>query len=262
VPALEADFIRAIVDRFEHHGHLVWVVAEEYSEALSARRASGFAAEIRTADDFNHPIAVHKLNGNSFDEFANDPNVDQFSQQQTASTADGFHRNVLTAYDNADGRFNVNMSEGHLGSGMPHGVGRNGRLNNWAVAMAGAYVMQLGWDISSNTDDDLTQCGYLVRFMESTRFDTMQPDDGRALADTDYVMANSNDTFILYAASRSADMGVRNVDAGEYDLIWIDAETGLTIDETGVAIAGGDTTFSVPGALGSEVAVHIRRAEP
>ena len=40
------------------------------------------------------------------------------------------------------------------------------------------------------------------------------------------------------------------------------AATGMTIDESGVAIPGGDTLFSVPGALGSEVAVHIRRSEP
>jgi hypothetical protein len=35
VKEAECDFLTAIVDRFEHHLHLVWVIAEECAEQLS-----------------------------------------------------------------------------------------------------------------------------------------------------------------------------------------------------------------------------------
>jgi hypothetical protein len=258
VPAEEEAYLRAIVDRFETIGHLVWVVAEEYSERYSAARASNIAAVIRDADDFDHPIGVHKLNGTSFAEFATDANVDQFTMQTTAGGPDALHGNVLTAVTAAAGAFNVNMSEGHVG-GSDHGTGDAGRRNNWATALAGAYVMALGWDIASNTVADLEQCGHLVRFMEATRFDTMLPDDSLALGDTTYVLTNPTDTFILYAASRTGDLGVRGIDAGDFDLTWIDTVDGDVVDEPAVGIGGGDVMLTPPTGFGAEVAVYVRR---
>ena len=60
VPANEQAFIRGIVDKFEHHKNLIWVVKEEYSEAYSTARVSNIAAAIRAADDSDHVIAVHQ----------------------------------------------------------------------------------------------------------------------------------------------------------------------------------------------------------
>ncbi|MCD4710898.1 MAG: beta-lactamase family protein, partial [Bacteroidales bacterium] len=64
----EKSFIQTIVNRFEHHKHLIWCVAEEYQEAYSVTCVKEIAKEIRQADDYNHAIAVHKLSGLSFSE--------------------------------------------------------------------------------------------------------------------------------------------------------------------------------------------------
>ena len=57
----EKAFVEALVNRYEHHDHLVWVVAEEYSEKLSKARVSSLAATIRAADAKQHPIGVHPV---------------------------------------------------------------------------------------------------------------------------------------------------------------------------------------------------------
>ena len=107
VPAAERDFLQRIVDRFEHHKSLIWVVAEEYQEAFSAERVSNMAAVIRAADDFGHPIAVHKLSGLSFSEFADDPNIDQFAIQRNDQSAPALHADMAAAFSDAAGRYNL-----------------------------------------------------------------------------------------------------------------------------------------------------------
>jgi parallel beta-helix repeat protein len=76
VGAEEKVFIQGLVNKFKHHKNLIWCVAEEYQESFSATFVSNIAAEIRATDDHNHVIAVHKLTGLDFSEFANDPNID------------------------------------------------------------------------------------------------------------------------------------------------------------------------------------------
>lgn len=257
VPAEEEAFLTALVDRFEHHRLVVWVVAEEYQERFTAARVSNIAAVMRAADDCEHPIAVHKLSGLVFDEFATDPNIDQFAIQYNQSDPDTLHGGMVQAFADAAGRYSLNMSES-----AGHGTGATARLKNWAVALGGAYVMVLGWDIATTDASDLHDCGRLVDFMESTRFDTMEPRDDLAFGATQYVLANPADTFILYASARSGDMGVRAIDPGTYDLTWLDAATGVTVNQDGVSVGGGDVTWPTPGGIGSETAVYVRRANP
>jgi len=68
------------------------------------------AETIRNADDHDHVIAVHKLEGLDFSEFANDPNIDQFAIQYNDSGAEALHDAMVTAWDNAAGRYNLNMA--------------------------------------------------------------------------------------------------------------------------------------------------------
>ena len=63
VSVKERAFFEALVNRFEHYKHLVWIIAEEYQEELSVSRVSHLAAIIRAADDHSHVIGVHKLSG-------------------------------------------------------------------------------------------------------------------------------------------------------------------------------------------------------
>jgi len=157
----ERAFIRTIVDRFEHHKNLIWCVAEEYQEALSVKRVKNIAAQIRSADDHNHAIAVHKLNGLKFDEFADDANIDQFAIQYNEETAEALHQGMVRAWKDARGKYNLNMSEA-----KEFGSGKLMRDKCWACAMGGAYVMILEMDIANTSKSDLEDCGRLVRFFE------------------------------------------------------------------------------------------------
>ena len=144
MPAAEQDFLEAIVTRFNHHRKLIWIIAEEYQEEFSAQRVSNMAAIIRSADDRAHPIAVHKLSGLSFSEFADDPNIDQFSIQYNREMASQLHDGMVSAFVDADGRYNLNLVES-----AGWGTGAAARRKSWAAALGGAYVMVLGWDISN-----------------------------------------------------------------------------------------------------------------
>ena len=250
VPAAERDFLQRIVDRFEHHKSLIWVVAEEYQEAFSAERVSNMAAVIRAADDFGHPIAVHKLSGLSFSEFADDPNIDQFAIQRNDQSAPALHADMAAAFSDAAGRYNLNMAES-----AGHGSGSLARRKNWAIAMGGAYVMVYEWDIASTAVEDLRDCGRLVQFMESTDFTQMAPRDDLAFDGTQYTLADPPNSYILYASALAGQIGVRGIQSGQYDFRWYDIPTGTVVEQTGVAVTGGDVSWPSPQGVGAELAV-------
>ncbi|MDX1440242.1 MAG: hypothetical protein R3284_10100, partial [Rubricoccaceae bacterium] len=111
VSVRERQFIRGIVNAFEHHGNIIWAVAEEYGERYSPRRVSNIAAEIRMADRHGHPIAVHKNTGVDFSELADDPHIDQFAAQLPPQPPAELHRTTVGLWDTAAGRYNVNVAE-------------------------------------------------------------------------------------------------------------------------------------------------------
>ena len=253
VGSAERDFIHTIVNRFEHHKNLIWCIAEEYEEAFNVKRVSNIAAEIRAADDHEHVIAVHKLSGLRFSEFADDPNIDQFAIQYNADTASRLHRGVVNAWTYADGKYNLNMSEA-----ADHGTGATARKKNWACAMAGAYVMILRMDIVSTAMSDLEDCGRLVRFFESTNFNEMAPHDELKHGGTEYVIALPGSSYIAYASNLSGDIGLKDMTAGAYTFNWFDCVTGKSVTRTNVQVAAGDQTWPKTGGIGNELAVHIK----
>ncbi|MCD6394035.1 MAG: serine hydrolase [Planctomycetes bacterium] len=254
VGADEKVFLRGLVDRFEHHRNLIWCVAEEYAERLSARRVSSIAAVIRAADDNDHAIAVHKNNGLDFAEFADDANIDQFAIQYNVGTAEELHAGMVKAYSAAKGRYSLNMSEC-----ADNGTGKELRLRNWACAMGGAYVMVLDMDIASTPQSDLADCGRLVRFFESTDFDTMSPHDELAFAATKYVLARPGKSYIAYSPNSDGKIGLRNVKAGTYDFRWFDCATGKEVVQTGLKVAASNQSWPTPSGIGTETAVYIKR---
>ncbi len=259
VPTEERAFLEAIVTQFKQNRHLVWVIAEEYQEALSATRLSNMAAIIRAVDENNHPIGVHKLPGLSFSEFANDPNLDQFAIQRGMLSAPGLHGDMVTAFNDAAGRYNLNMAES-----AGHGTGATARMKNWAVAMGGAYVMVFQWDIAGTATSDLQDCGRLVQFMETTNFAQMTPRDDLAFGGTQYVLADpTTDSYILYASALTGDIGILNgaLPGSEvYDLHWMDIPSGTVVDQVGNTgnVLGSNVTFTRPSGIGPEMAVWVR----
>jgi len=249
----ERAFIEALVGRLKHHTHLVWCIAEEYAEALSAARVRNLAAVIREADDCHHPIAVHKNHGLSFAEFAEDPNIDVFAVQYNVSTADELHRGLLEARREAAGRYGVLLSEA-----ADWGTGAEARGKAWACAMAGAPAMVLGMDVASTSRDDLEGCGHLARFFGGLGIG-LEPHDRLAAGRTEYVLARPGEAYVAYSSDAAGELGLRDVEPGPYALRWLDCATGRAATGTVAHAAPGPLALRVPAGLGPEVALELRR---
>jgi hypothetical protein len=249
-------FIAAIVNRFDHHKHLIWCVAEEYQEAYSFRRVKKIAAKIREADRHDHVIAVHKLSGLRFSEFADDPNIDQFAIQYNVDTAGELHQGLVKIWQKSAGRYNLNMAEVAYGG---IGTGEKARKKIWAIAMAGAYVMVNGMDIKDTARRDLEDCGRLVHFFESTDFHKMTPQDALGYGGTEYVLALPGSSYIAYAPNLSGRIGLKNMAAGLYDFTWYDVKSGHTIIQQNVSVDAGDQSWPKPARIGREMAAYINR---
>ncbi|MFH1428883.1 MAG: DUF4038 domain-containing protein, partial [Candidatus Margulisiibacteriota bacterium] len=253
----ETDFIDTLVNKFENHKNLIFVVMEEVQEMGGdyMTHAPKTAEEIRLADDHNHVIAVHQLAGLTF-KFPDDPNIDQFAIQSSSTTAAALHDNMVTAWNNAQGKYNNNMSEA-----PGWGTGVTARKKNWAAAMGGAYIMVLGMDIANTSVSDLQDCGRQVEFFESTKFNEMAPHDEFANGGTEYVLADPGNSYIAYASNLSGDIGLKSMIAGTYDFKWLDAVNGNTAEQTITIDADGDYAWQKPGNIGVELAVYIEKQQ-
>lgn len=251
----EREFLRTLVNRFKHHEHLVWCVAEEYAERLSAERVRRIAKIIRDADDRGHAIAVHKNDGLDFSEFADDPSIDQFAIQYNVTTAEQLHAGVVQARRQAKGRYGVNLSEA-----ADWGAGAESRRKCWACAMGGASVMVLGMDIASTPVSDLEDCGTVVRFFQAVAdLPSMEPHDELAHAGTQYVLAGPGGSYVVYTSQPGSHVGLKGLQAGTYSFRWLDCASGKTVVQESVDVPAGDGTWARPESLGDELAVHIRR---
>jgi hypothetical protein len=254
VGSQERSFLETLVQRFRHHKHLIWAVAEEYSEDYSDERVSNIAAVIRAADTHVHPVAVHKRHGTNFSEFADDPNIDQFAIQYNRSSIGALHTGMLTAWKNAAGRYNLNLAEA-----SKWGTGVTARQKSWAVAMGGASVMAYEWDIASTPVSDLANCGRLVRFMEAVDLTGMAPHDELRHGGTQYVLAKPGERYIAYASALSGQIGLKGLAAGTYDVTWYDIAAEGRVLESSAALPAGDQTWQTPAGVGHELAVVLVR---
>ena len=249
----EANLIDTIVSEFKHHKHLIWCVAEEYSEALSNAHVSKIAQRIKQQDDNNHPVAVHQHSGTSFD-FNGNPNLDQFAVQYNTDSTSALHNAAVAAWNNVGGLKNVNLAEF-----QPQPTGSNLRQKVWAIGMGGAYSMILFMDIAGTPVSDLQICGRLVNFMQAARFNETRPYDSLARGNTDYVLADPGDVYIAYGDAGSS-LGI-NIQAGDYRVRWYDPVDGDWVDQGTQTLAGGDRTFTKPGGISSEAVVLLESPE-
>jgi len=247
----ERAFLEGIVNRFEHHRNLIWCVAEEYQERFSPARVRAIAKVIREADANVHPIAVHKLHGLDFAEFADDPIIDQFAVQYNVKTATELHEGLVRAHREARGRYSINMSEC-----ADMGTGAELRRKLWAAAMAGAHAMVLRMDIASTPEEDLYACGRLARFMGEADLRAPKPQDELAARATQYVLVDPDRAYVLYT-SKSGKLGLRDLPAGPYAMTWLDCETGAQVRRHNVRIESGTQMWPRPEGFGDEVAVRV-----
>lgn len=255
VGAAETNFITAIVNRFKHVDHLVWCIAEEFEEAYSTARVSTLAGLIASLDDRNHPISTHQL-PSTVCAFPNDPNQDAFAMQAAAGeTAGSLHAKVVSAYQNAAGKYNVTMAEA-----VGHYTDRtSARKLSWAAAMGGSYVMVQAMNIIDTPIEALQDCGRLASFFQSTPFHLFAPNDALKRGQTEYVFGATSLGYIVYASNATGTLGlsIPSGGAGAYDLRWFDCATGITVVQYGAFLQVGDNFWVKPPSIGAELALSI-----
>jgi len=259
LPANWEELVDKCVAKFKHHKLLIWVVAEEYSEALSPAQVSQVAARIKEKDNYNHVVGVHQLNGNRFD-FLDDSNIDMFLMQLNYSSATDLHNMVKNS--NANGLKILNMAEA-----ANHGkqTRQTVRKWNWASIMGGASAVQVIWmgrasdPADWNAQDKYDDCARLMDFMESTRINETSSRDDLARGNTDYVLAKPGEVYIVYGDTGDS-LGVY-VEAGQYNMTWYDPVDGDWIDEGCVTLSTGDQTFVKPAEIGQEAVLYLAECE-
>jgi hypothetical protein len=254
VGSAEHSFINAIVNRFEHHKHLIWVVGEEHNHG---RRVRAIAQTIKDADDHDHVVANHHTHCTTFRAYAKGCALDQFAIQYNKTDANELHSAVKTAWSDASGRYGLNMAENsnHYSKDRTYV-----RRKSWAAAMGGAQVMVYRMDISSTPTEHLQDCRYQQRFFEGTDVNRMSPHDELAYGGTQWVLAKPGQSYIAYASSLSGNIGLKNMNAGKYDFTWYDCTDGDKVTQKNVSVGSGDKTWSNPSGIGKELAVVIQKS--
>ena len=262
----EKQFIEDIVNKFEHHKNLVWCIMEEGQEIGKdwQLHISKIAEAIRGADNYNHVIASHQLGGNVFFH-AKDSLIDQFAIQgnwETGSSPDSIHNWLVKAWNLAEGGYNLNMSEFKTHDQLSQ-TGNRAEIRkiNWAIAMAGSYVMVLGMDIYSTPVEHLHDCRNMHQFFESTDFNIMAPHDELKFAGTQYVLAYPGYSYLAYSSENSEKLGLQNMVSGLYNIRWYDCVSGQSVQESNVKINAGPQTWKKPPELGDEVSLYITLAD-
>jgi len=251
------ELVDKCVAKFKHHKLLIWSVAEEYGEALTTAQVSAVAARIKAQDNYNHVVGVHQNHGNTFD-FMSDSNINMFLMQLNGYTAGDLHNAVKNSNANGSKILNMAEAENHASQSRT-----DVRKWNWAAAMGGASAVQVLYmgrasdPADYNTVDKYNDCARLMDFMESTRLNETVNYDSLARGNTDYVLANPGQVYIVYGDSGSS-LGV-NVSAGTYSVIWYDPADGDWVDQGNQSLSAGDQTFTKPGAIGDEAALYLER---
>lgn len=143
---VEKDYHDYIIKTFKGLTHVVWLVAEEYSEIMSQAYAKQVARYIRDRDP-HHPIAIHQTSGSSFD-FSNDKYKGEqlfnsfFMQSVTIGGRMDLRGRLRRAVKQAQGRYNVCMFEGTDHDGLIWGHGEEAMRKAEICAAEGAYF---GW---------------------------------------------------------------------------------------------------------------------
>jgi hypothetical protein len=131
------------------------------------------------------------------------------------------------------------------------------RIYQWSCAMTGMHAFEAGHDVIRR-GALLAADGQICRFMEQTDFYRMKSADDLAAGSTKWVLANLGQSYIAYTYDYSGPMGIKDMAAGTYDLMWFDAVDGDVVSESGVEVGAGDVVWSKPGYLiGDEVALYI-----
>jgi len=269
VGAEEDAFLRALVDRFEHHRNIAFLAYEESEEAVNNDRARAIAAVLADADDHEHLIGNHHHSGTTFKAWADGSALDLFAMHYN-KTGDDIHHGAVTTF--VTGSLAGADDHGYLTLYTECLVTKTGSTETrrhfmWDSALGGVQPLVYGMNIHDTPVEQLQQCRILQEFMEATDFWRMVPSDARAAGATKWVLAapaaSGEVSAIAYTREPTGDLGLADMTAGTVDLLWVDAVTGITHEQRRVVVSDGTNLFARPAALSGgsgEVAVWLHRS--
>jgi hypothetical protein len=268
----ERAFIEGIVRRFMHRRNIIWGI-EESSNKLprtAVRHFRKIAELIRSVDVYGHPIVqslvtpeteekdIHPDQVGSED-YRDDPNIDVVTWLHIPPFGKDFesqHRAYLKyAWRDRD-RFILMRNETEY-----HAIDRQtARIHNWACALAGMHALEAQLNVArQDRRDRILDAGKVVAFMEQTDWYRMKPASTElAAGSTRWVLASPGQSYILYTYNYKEGMGLRELPAGRYELLWFDAVTGAE-ERRVVSHSGGTAQWEKPQKFGEEIAIYLRR---
>jgi hypothetical protein len=264
----ERDFIDELVDRFESLSNLVWVVAEEYPDALRSSRAAAIASRIQSRDTV-HPVGIHQRTSDTTFDFPNNNNFDVFLMQMgnTVRSSQRIHEILRTEYNGAAGRYAVVLGElldWHQQL-LNAGDRENLRRSYWAAAMAGAAgTLVLGtWapGVTPPTQAMLNDMYRVHALLKGNDKSDLSNAASSRLGTTRYVRKNSENTKMLVyseTCTRAPYPAVTSFRSGTYRATWMDTIDGTRVTET-ISSNGGSHNFGVPpSGIGPECLIWAR----
>ncbi|MBN2313224.1 MAG: hypothetical protein JXM79_04800 [Sedimentisphaerales bacterium] len=268
----EKRFIEGIVKRFKHHKNIIWGIEESCNKLPRARVAhfKKISQLIAEVDNHHHPI-VHSFvtaethegdmhpDGVMSGDFRDDPHIDIVTWLHVPPHGKDYeaqHRAYLK-YAGMDGdRFIAMKNETEY-----HRIDRTtSRIQTWACVLTGMHALEAQHNPARRDGRErIVDDGKAVTFMEQTNWYTMKPHDELAAGSTKWVSANPGNSYIAYTYNYSGPMGVKDMNAGSYDLLWFDTVSGNQVIQSGILVSEGDATWNKPESIGNEIALYIER---
>ena len=251
VGAHEQAFLQTIVRKFKHHKNLIWIVAEESEERYSTARVQAIARVIHETDDHRHLIGNHHHSGIHFKAWQPDGYLNHFAMQLGVE-GDAAHHQAIEAFRTAGDQYQIIYSENTAGEPTARYA--------WRVAMAGLMPMMFEMDVATTPIEELQRCRYLQRFFEDADFFRLSPHDELAHGGTKWVLAEPGASYIAYAEDLNGQLGLKQMEAGQYRLTWLDCASGRRAGQS-LSLPAGDQTFEKPKPIGNWCALWITRGK-
>ena len=268
----ERRWIQGIVKRFKHRKNILWGI-EESSNKLPRARVTHFkkmAQLIAETDDHHHPIVQSFVtpdtrerdlhpDGVMSGDYRDDPHIGIVTWLHVAPHGEDYeaqHQAYLKWARTDNDRFIVMKNETEY-----HRIDRRtSRIHTWACVLAGVHALEAQHNAARREGRErIADDGRVVAFMEQTDWHTMRPHDHLAAGATKWVLANPGTSYIAYSYDCAGPMGLKDLAAGTYDLLWFDTVSGRMVKQPGVRVAAGGASWNKPESLGREIALYVRR---
>jgi len=267
----EKRFFEGIVKRFKHHKNIIWGIEESVNKLPRARlpHFMKLSELIAKTDNHHHPIMHSFVTPDTSErdigkdyvfpaDFNTDPHTHLVTWLHVLPNEDDYmaqHEAYLKWSRVGCDRFIVVKNETER---FPRNQTQS-RIYQWSCAMTGMHALEAGHDVIKR-QNLLSADGLIARFMEQTDFHTMKPTDTLASGCTKWVLANPPGSYIAYTYDCSGPMGIKDMTAGIYDLMWFDTVDGKVVSQSGVSVSQEDATWPKPASMGDEIALYIHRS--